>query len=153
MTSQAKSIPTAVLVQRANNTRPNHIREYRVLLYAISLAMDCLALVAGFAIASQIRDAQWLSAGSVSLATLAVPVFAMFSIAREAQSVETLEDRSLGIRRVFGALLATAIALMMITFVVKLEEVSRLGFVFAFGASAVFLVISRILLNIAFWKR
>lgn len=125
-------------------------RDMRLMLYVLSLALDCLAVAAGFSIGSLVRAPEWMSAGGHSLLALALPLFVMFSIAREVQSVETLESRSLAIARVLTALGATAIVLIMLTFALN-SDISRLGFGFAVGASAVFLVISRIVLNWVFW--
>lgn len=125
-------------------------RDMRVMLYALSLALDCLAVVAGFSIGSLVRAPEWMTAGGHSLLVLALPLFVMFSIAREVQSVETLESRSLAIGRVLTALIATSVVLIMLTFALN-SDISRLGFAFAVGASAIFLVISRMVLNWVFW--
>lgn len=127
-------------------------RDIRVMLYAASLLLDCIAVIAGFNFASFFREDKWLSAGELSLVVIAVPLFIMFSIAREAQSVETLENRSLGVRRSLGALLATAICLILINFGAKADTVSRLGFATAFIASAFALIASRGIIHMVFWK-
>ena len=82
-------------------------RERRVILYALSLAFDCSGLVIGYLAARALRDAMWLDAGGQPIILIALPVFLMFEIAREVQSVEALESRSLGTQRALGALLAT----------------------------------------------
>lgn len=127
-------------------------RDLRVMLYTFSIGLDCAGLVGGFAVAKLARAEQWLTAGGFSLLALAIPLFLMFSIARETQCVETLENRALGISRALGALVGTAIFLMMLTFVIKLEDISRLGFAIAFGAAAAFIVLARVSLNVVFWK-
>jgi polysaccharide biosynthesis protein PslA len=125
-------------------------RDMRVMLYALSLTLDCGAVIAGFSVGTLVRAPEWMTAGGHSLLVLALPLFLMFSIARELQSVETLESRSLAIGRVLTALAATAVVLVMLTFALD-ADISRLGFGLAIGASAVFLVIGRMVLDWIFW--
>jgi exopolysaccharide biosynthesis polyprenyl glycosylphosphotransferase len=122
-------------------------RDKRAMLYALSLVFDCIAVISGFSIGLLVRAKEWMSAGGHSLLVLALPLFVMFSIAREVQSVETLESRSLAISRVLTALAATAVVLVMLTFALNSDNISRFGFGLAFGASAVLLVVSRIVFD------
>lgn len=126
-------------------------RDMRVMLYGLSLVLDCCALLAGFAIATLAREDEWLSAGGHSLVALALPIFLMLSIARELQSVETLESRALGISRALGVLAMTAVFLILLMFLIKADEISRIGFAISFAASAVFIILDRILLDVIFW--
>jgi lipopolysaccharide/colanic/teichoic acid biosynthesis glycosyltransferase len=137
--------------ERLSSGRRVAARDKRVALYALSLVLDAGALIGGFAIGELARAAAWLSAAGHSLIVLALPLFLMFSIAREVQSVETLESRSLGVTRVLGVLAATAIFLIMLTFVLNADNVSRIGFAVSFGASALLLVLNRFVLNWIFW--
>ena len=125
-------------------------RDKRLMLYALSLVLDCIAVIAGFSIGTVVRAPEWLSAGGHSLLVLALPLFLMFSIAREVQSVETLESRSLGTARVLTALAITAVVLVMLTFALN-ADISRLGFGMAVAASAVFLMVGRFVLDWVFW--
>lgn len=143
--------PAGPLGGRLAGGRRIAARDMRVMLYGLSLFLDCWALVAGFAVATLTREEEWLSAGGHSLITLALPLFLMFSIAREVQSVETLESRSLGISRALGVLATTAVFLMMLIFLVKEDDISRMGFAISFVASAVFIVLGRMLLDWIFW--
>src|SRR3546814_12452138 len=68
-------------------------RDKRTLLYCLSLLLDILCLFAGYIVALQLRDEQWLAAGGHSIIYIALPIFIMFEIAREAQDVETLANR------------------------------------------------------------
>jgi polysaccharide biosynthesis protein PslA len=136
---------------RLSGSRSVAARDMRVMLYLLSLALDSIAVIGGFSVGSLVRAQEWMTAGGHSLLMLALPLFIMFSIAREVQSVDTLESRSLGITRVLTALAATAVVLVMLTFALNSDNVSRLGFGLAFGASAVFLVISRMILDWVFW--
>ena len=97
-------------------TRPMPLRRFfssardkRTLLYCLSLLLDILCLFAGYIVALQLRDEQWLAAGGHSIIYIALPIFIMFEIAREAQDVETLANRLTAIQRSLGALGATAI--------------------------------------------
>ncbi len=145
---QSQSSP---MREQLSGSRRVASRDLRVMLYGLSLLLDCCALVAGFSVATLAREEQWLSAGGYSLIALALPMFLMFSVAREVQSVETLESRSLGISRALGVLAATAVFLMMLTFLLKAGDISRVGFAISFGASAGFIVLDRFLLDWIFW--
>jgi exopolysaccharide biosynthesis polyprenyl glycosylphosphotransferase len=135
-------------VQRAPHGLP--AREKRVFLYGLSLLLDCGSLVVGYLVALGFRDNAWLSAGDQPIIVLALPVFLMFEIAREVQSVETLESRSLGTQRALGALLATALVVLAMTFLIKAEDISRLGFVITFGVAAVAIVLGKLALDVVF---
>jgi len=123
-------------------------RDRRTLLYMLSLLLDILALVLGYLCALQFRDDQWLSAGGNSILFIALPLFIMFEIAREAQEAETLRNRLLGTQRALGALGATAFVIIGLGFLFKIDEISRLGFAVTFGAAAVFLILAKILLDL-----
>lgn len=125
-------------------------RDLRALLYALSIGLDCLAVAAGFWFATLVRDASWLQTGDLSIVVISVPLFLMFSVAREAQSVEALQSRSLGIWRAISALAATAITCVLLIFVVKEDEVSRFGLGVAFVAGGSLLILSRLVLDWAF---
>jgi lipopolysaccharide/colanic/teichoic acid biosynthesis glycosyltransferase len=132
---------------------PSHgipAREKRVWLYVLSLLLDCGSLVIGYFVALGFRDNTWLAAGDQPIIALALPVFLMLEIAREVQSVETLESRSLGTQRALGALLATALIVLALTFLLKAEDVSRLGFVIMFGIAGIAIVIGKLVLDAVF---
>lgn len=147
--SNEKPLPDLVRERLSGRGLP--ARDMRVILYGLSLTLDCVALIAGFSVGVLSREEAWLSAGGLSLLVLALPLFVMFSIAREAQSVETLESRSIGISRVLAVLAGTAIVLIMISFALNADNVSRVGFATSIGASAAFLIISRMVLDWIFW--
>lgn len=144
-------LPFASVQTRLAGGRRVAARDMRVMLYGLSLFLDCCALIAGFSVATLVREDEWLSAGGHPLVALALPIFLMFSIAREVQSVETLESRSLGINRALGALATTAIFAILLMFFIKADAISRVGFAISFGASAVFIILDRILLDMIFW--
>ena len=81
---------------------------------------------------------------------LALPVFLMLEIAREVQSVETLESRALGTQRALGALLATALIVLALTFLMKAEDISRLGYLITFGIAGVAIVAGKLVLDAVF---
>lgn len=122
-------------------------RDKRAMLYGLSLALDCLALLGGYAIALTVRDARFLDAGGQALPVIAIPLFVALAVAGEAQSVETLENRALGIQRALVALGATAITLLLLTFLLKIEDTSRLGFGVTFASAAVLVVVERVVLD------
>jgi polysaccharide biosynthesis protein PslA len=125
-------------------------REKRVLLYGLSLFLDCAALMVGYLVALSFRDQAWLDAGGQPIIALALPAFLMFEIAREVQSVETLESRSLGIQRALGALLGAALVVLALSFFFKAEDVSRLGFLTTFGVAAIGIVVGKFVLDMIF---
>ncbi len=122
-------------------------RDRRTLLYIISLGLDCTALVVGFLLAANLKTAGSLSAGGQPLVLVALPIFVMFAIAREAQSAEALASRSLGLTRALGALGATALTLILLTFFLKETAISRLGFMLFFVFSVIGLAIARLILD------
>lgn len=131
----------------AANGRP--ARDKRVALYALSLGLDCAALVLGYLAAIGLRDPIWLDAGGQPIITIALPVFVMFAIAREVQSIETLESRSLGTQRALGALFATALVVIALSFLLKAEDISRVGFLVTFGVAALAIMVGKLLLDVA----
>lgn len=122
-------------------------REKRALLYLLSLILDCGSLVAGYIVATSVRNSQWLGAEGHSLLTIGIPIFVMLEIGREVQSVEALESRTVAVRRAMGALAATALALIGLTFLFQAEEVSRLGFAVTFTVAAVLIVIGKMVVD------
>lgn len=134
-------------VDEPNGIRRMPAREMRPLLFMLSLLLDCLALLGGYAIALTVRDAQFLNAGGQALPIISIPLLVALDIAGEAQSVETLENRSLGIRRALAALGATAIALMLLMFLFKIDNISRLGFGITFASATILIIAERFLLD------
>jgi len=125
-------------------------REKRVFLYGLSLLFDFGSLLLGYLVALEFRDNAWLAAGDQPIIVLALPVFLMFEIAREVQSVETLESRALGTQRALGALLATALTVLALTFLLKAEDVSRVGFLVTFGVAGLAIVVGKLVLDVIF---
>ena len=125
-------------------------RDKRMLLYALSLALDCAGLVVGYFVALMLRDQMWLDAGGQPIIAIALPAFLMFEIAREVQSVEALQSRTLGTQRAMGALLGAALIMIALSFLLKAEEISRLGFLVTFGVAAVWLPVGKFVLDLIF---
>lgn len=123
------------------------VRDRRALLYVFSLFLDILSLIGGYACALLVRDQQWLETGDQALIVVALPIFIMFDIAREAQSVEALENRLVAIQRSVGALGASALVVVALTFLMGAGEVSRLGFIMTFAAAALFIVASKFIVD------
>lgn len=144
------SDPQSKPLRAAPSGRP--AREKRVILYCLSLLLDCASLPIGYLVALKLRDAMWLDSGGQPIIAIALPVFLMFEIAREVQSVEALESRSIGIQRGVSALLATALAVLALSFLFKANDISRLGFLVTFGFAGIFLVIGKIFLDLLFCR-
>ena len=107
-------------------------------------------MLGGYGLALFVREPQWLESGGVALITVAMPLFIMFEIAREVQSEESLNNRVLAIQRSIGALFATALVVIGLTFLFGSEDLSRLGFMVTFGGAALFIIISKILVDLLF---
>ncbi|NTZ42126.1 exopolysaccharide biosynthesis polyprenyl glycosylphosphotransferase [Altererythrobacter sp. SALINAS58] len=129
-----------------------YAREKRALLYALSLVLDCFALIGGYLVAQEVRDAEWLDAGGASILVIALPIFLMLSIAREAQSAEALASRTVAARRALGALLGAAFAIVAISFLMDVEDISRLGFAITFAVAAVFIVFDKLIVDFVFLR-
>lgn len=125
-------------------------REKRVALYFLSLVLDCGSLILGYLVAASFRDTVWLESGGQPIIVLALPIFLMFEIAREVQSVEALESRSLATQRALGALVATALVVLALSFLLKAEDISRFGFLVTFGVAAGAMIAGKLLLNAIF---
>lgn len=123
-------------------------RDKRTFLYGLSILLDILSLIGGYVCALGLRDERWLAAGGQSIVFIALPIFIMFEIAREAQSVETLENRLLAIRRSLGALGATAFVIIGMGFLFKSQEISRVGLAVTFGAAAILIIMLKSMLDI-----
>ena len=127
-------------------------RDKRTMLYALSFVLDVLSMFGGYGLALFVREPQWLESGGYALIILAVPLFIMFEIAREAQSEASLNDRLLAIQRSIGALVATALVVIGLTFLFGSEDLSRLGFLVTFGGAAFFIFLSKFIVDGAFKK-
>jgi polysaccharide biosynthesis protein PslA len=123
-------------------------RNRRAIIYALSLFLDCAALVAAYFITNSQLEHAGLMAGGRPLILVGLPIFIMFEIAQDAQSVETLASRSLGLARALGALGATAVAIVLVLFATKQHEVSRIGFGVFMTLSVIGLAITRQLVDL-----
>ena len=122
----------------------------RLGLYAFSLASDSAALVAAFLLTEWIAQGPWLAVPDIGILLAALSLFVMFSVSKEAQSVESLADYFLGLQRALTALAAAFVVQILLFFLVKIgSDISRAGFIVFFAASAMFLVASRLLLKLA----
>lgn len=127
-------------------------RDKRTILYVLSLLLDILSMFGGYSAALLVRDPQWLEAGNQALIVVSLPVFIMFEIARGAQSIETLSNRLLAIQRSLGALFASVLVVIGLTFLFGAAEVSRLGFVVTFAVTAILIVVSKFVVDLVFKK-
>ena len=123
-------------------------RDKRVILYIISLLLDQLALLGGYFAALALRDEQWLTADGRPIILIALPVFTMLEIARQAQSVECLQNRLTGITTSLGALAATAFVTICLGFLSDSDNISRLGVGVTFGLAAILIIIAKVILDV-----
>ncbi|MEZ5734615.1 MAG: exopolysaccharide biosynthesis polyprenyl glycosylphosphotransferase [Novosphingobium sp.] len=139
------------LVQRHDITNLS-ARDKRAVLYALSLFFDGLSLIGGYILAEGVREGEWLDVRGHAIFVLAIPVFIMLAIAREVQSVETLESRSLAMRRALGVLGGTAFAILGLSFLAKTEDLSRLGFAIMFGSAGCLIIANKFLIDFIFHR-
>jgi polysaccharide biosynthesis protein PslA len=123
-------------------------RNIRAVIYTLSLLMDCAALAVAYLATSMVLEHAGLMAGGRPLIIVALPIFIMFEIAQDVQSVETLSSRSLGLVRAMVALGATAIAIVLVLFAMKQQEVSRIGFGVFMCLSVVGLAVTKYLVDL-----
>jgi exopolysaccharide biosynthesis polyprenyl glycosylphosphotransferase len=122
-------------------------REKRGVLYAVSLLIDALALMLGYLTAVSYRESDFLNIGEHSIIAVALPVFLMFEIAREVQSIPSLESRTVATNRALSALGATALVMLGGIFMFDVDEFSRLGFIMTFSAAAIYVVLGKFLMD------
>jgi polysaccharide biosynthesis protein PslA len=122
-------------------------RNRRAMIYALSLLLDCAALAVAYLITTTMLPHAGLMAGGQPLILVALPIFIMFEIAQDVQSVETLSSRSLGLARALGALGATAVAIVLVLFATKQQEVSRVGFGMFMSLSVFGLAITKLIVD------
>lgn len=126
----------------------------RVVLYTLLQLLDVVAIVAGFMMASFLRDDQWLSPQGYHIVLLVVPIFLMFAFTRDSYSIDSLRSLSESVRRPFSALFATGLIVLMFTFFSQTgTDISRLAFAFAFAASAALLAVGRLIVNQIVWMK
>ena len=123
-------------------------RDKRTVLYFLSLLFDQIALIAGYLCALTFRDGEWLSPEGHPLIVIALPIFVMLEIAREAQSIEALQHRLIAIQRSLGCLAGTAFTVIGLVFLSNEEDISRLGLAVTFGAAAIFVIFGKIVLDL-----
>jgi lipopolysaccharide/colanic/teichoic acid biosynthesis glycosyltransferase len=130
------------------------LKSVRLSLYFLLQFLDVIAIVAGFLMASFLREDKWLSPQGYHIVLLVVPIFLMFAFTRDSYSIESLKRLSESVRRPFSALFATALVVLMFTFFSQTgTDISRLAFAFAFAASAALLAVGRFVVNqIVWWK-
>ena len=144
------SPPTAELFDHQFSKYP--ARDKRTLLYGLSFGLDVASMFGGYGLALFVREPQWLESGGYALIILAIPLFIMFEIAREAQSEESLSNRLLAIQRSVGALMATALVVIGLTFLFGSEDLSRIGYLVTFGGAAFLIIISKFIVDWVFKK-
>lgn len=132
---------TAKSLERDNR---RSMEQRRVRLYALCVALDLAAIIAGFMFASQIRGAQGLMINGFPLVIAAIPLFTALAIAREAYSVDCLRHYSESIRRSLAALGAMAIIMVAFAFFAQVGAIlSRLAFAYAILMSATLMLLGR----------
>lgn len=125
-------------------------RDRRVTLYIISAILDLVAIALGWLVALQSRDQRFLELAEQPIVLFAVLVFVMIAIAREVHSIDTLQSRSTAVAQSLGALGATALLILLMSFMLEAKELSRLGFFWFFGAAAGFMVLGKVIVDLLF---
>lgn len=120
----------------------------RVVLYGASLLLDTLAVIAALFLTDSIQPFYWLPGDSVTVLATTVPLFVMFELSREAQSVSAFSDFYLGLQRAVTALAAAFLVVIMLIFLTQLgESISRLGLLTFFAIACGLLFFSRLIVD------
>lgn len=119
-------------------------RNKRLFLYVLSLGLNLVAIFASFVVMAAIGDRD-TERTSLTVVALLGPLYAMFAIAREVQSVETLRSRMLGIQRSIGALTGAVMLVALAVLFLKVQDLSRLAFAWTVFVALVLVVTSEIL--------
>ena len=125
-------------------------RKKRLVMYCVSLLLDCTALLLGYSLAIQLREQDVAGTGRIADYRIALPVFLMCEIAQEAQSVESLTSRSLATQRALSALLMTALLVLALSFLIKEQSLSRVGYLVSFLGAAGFILVGKVIENFIF---
>ena len=118
----------------------------RLRIYWLMLALDMLAIIAGFYLAGQIRGARGLVVNGVPIVVGAIPLFMAFALVCEAYSVEALTSPPESARRSLAALGATSLIIVTLAFFAQVGAIlSRLAFTYAILLSAMLILVGRAL--------
>ncbi|MDE2403634.1 MAG: exopolysaccharide biosynthesis polyprenyl glycosylphosphotransferase [Sphingomonadales bacterium] len=115
-------------------------------MYGLSLLVNILSISASLGFVVVFGDPSGYRTGVTTVALL-VPLYVMFAVAREVQSVETLRNRSLGLRRAMGAYVGSVLLLVLGLFFLKVQDLSRLAFAMTVASGGAFLVVGEGLLS------
>lgn len=121
-------------------------RNKRLLLYALSLVLNLVAIIGSFLVVAAFGDRD-AARTSLTVVAMLAPLYAMFAIAREVQSVETLRSRMLGIQRSVGALIGSVLLVALGVVFLKVQDLSRLAFAWTVVVALVLIVASEILFS------
>lgn len=117
-------------------------------IYSLLAIFDVAALIIGFTLAGTVRSPRWLAVQDVPLLVAAVPLHLSFAVIYDAYSVQSLDSFSEAVRRGLTALAATAVAIIIFAFFAQIgAALSRLAFAYAIVASAVFVILGRVVVQ------
>ena len=120
----------------------------RVVFYGTSLLLDTLAVVGALFLTVWIKPFYWVPGDSLTVLITTVPLFVMFEISREAQSVSSFNDFYLGLQRAVTALAAAFLVVIMLIFLTQLgESISRQGLLTFFAIACGLLFVSRAIVD------
>lgn len=122
-------------------------RNKRLLLYGLSLSLNLAAIVSSFFVVALIEDRD-ATRTSLTVVAMLAPLYAMFAIAREVQSVETLRSRMLGIQRSVGALTGAVLLVALGVVFLKVQDLSRLAFAWTVIVALVLVVVSELVFTV-----
>lgn len=122
-------------------------RNKRLLLYGLSLALNLAAIISAFFVVALIGDHD-ATRTSLTVVAMLAPLYAMFAIAREVQSIETLRSRMLGIQRSVGALTGAVLLVALGVVFLKVQDLSRLAFAWTVIIALVLMVVSEIVFTV-----
>lgn len=122
-------------------------RNKRLLLYGLSLALNLVAIISAYFVVALFGDHD-STRTSLTVVAMLAPLYAMFAIAREVQSIETLRSRMLGIQRSVGALTGAVLLVALGVVFLKVQDLSRLSFAWTVIIALVLVVTSEIVFTV-----
>lgn len=120
----------------------------RLLLYAQLLLVDSAAIIAGFYVASSLREGHWLSLAGVNVGFFLLPITIGTAIATSTYSIGALRQGVVGFRGIVSAFLFSVLIVLLGTFVLTTDlMLSRLQLGVGAACALVLLALGRLLFN------
>ncbi len=121
-------------------------RSVRIILYCILALIDLFSVLAGFALAGEIRFGNFISPRAVQTAAVVLPLYGGLSLMGESYTLDVLKNWRVGAFRALRALLFSACAIFLTAFLLKTShDYSRVLLGAGLVSSAAFICLGRFL--------